>query len=126
MGRKINIERIELHSYSGAVVNTKVSYFWAKTTSALETLANRVGDIIQLGNDIDSIVTLSQRIEELISLQSEISKIIDVHTNLAEIIENANNIDAIKDNSINKVALLAIHGKITELININTNFFDSR
>ena len=120
-GKASNIERIELHSYSGAVVNTKVSYFWAKTTSALETLANRVGDIIQLGNDIDSIVTLSQRIEELISLQSEISKIIDVHTNLAEIIENSDNMNAIKDNSTNKVALLALHGKITELTNINTN-----
>ncbi len=120
-GKASNIERIELHAYSGTVINTKVAYFWAKTTSSLETLANRVGDIIQLGNDIDSIVTLSQRIDELISLQSEISKIITIFENLASVVTNADNIEAIKDNSNHKVALLAIHEKLLELTSINTN-----
>ncbi|MCT7513668.1 coiled-coil domain-containing protein [Aliarcobacter cryaerophilus] len=117
-GKSSNIERIELFVFSGSVVSQKVSYFWAKTTSALETLANRVGDIIQLGNDIDSIVTLSQRIDELISLQDEIGKLIDLHTNLNSLLINANNIADIKVNSSNVVAITNISENILKLNSI--------
>ena len=120
-GKASNIERIELFVFSGSVVEQKVSYFWAKTTSALETLANRVGDIIQLGNDIDSIVTLSQRIDELISLQGEIGKLIDLHTNLNSLLINANNIADIKVNSSNAIAIANIGENILKLNSIYEN-----
>lgn len=120
-GKASNIERIELFVFSGSVVSQKVSYFWAKTTSALETLANRVGDIIQLGNDIDSIVTLSQRIDELISLQGEIGKLIDLHTNLNSLLINANNIADINVNSSNAVAITNIGENILKLNSIYEN-----
>lgn len=130
-GKASNIERIELYAYSGTVYEQKVSYFWAKTTSALETLANRVGDIIQLGNDIDSIVTLSQRIDELISLQGEISKLIAVYNSLAKVTTNADNInsintnadniDSINTNASNMTAINSVNAKISELTAIHTN-----
>ena len=120
-GKASNIERIELFVFSGAVVESKVSYFWAKTTSALETLANRVGDIIQLGNDIDSIVNLSQRIEELIALQEQISKIINVHDNLLAIVNTSNNMEAVVANNTYKNQFLAIYSKLSNLTEIHTN-----
>ena len=120
-GKASNIERIELFVFSGSVVENKVSYFWAKTTSALETLANRVGDIIQLGNDIDSIVNLSQRIEELIDLQEQISKIINVHDNLLSIVNTSNNMEAIVANNTYKNQFMAIYNKLSNLTEIHTN-----
>ena len=56
-----NIDKIILSSYSGNFKEAKPSYFWAKTTSSLETIANRVGDIIALGYDIGSIITLAKK-----------------------------------------------------------------
>lgn len=85
-GKASNIERIELYVFSGSVVEQKVSYFWAKTTSALETLANRVGDIIKLGNNISEMVKLSDRVEELVDLQIEIDNLMNIHKNLKEIL----------------------------------------
>lgn len=120
-GKASNIERIELFVFSGSVVENKVSYFWAKTTSALETLANRVGDIIQLGNDIDSIVNLSQRIEELIALQEQIPKIINVYDNLSSILIASSNMEAVVANYTYKNQLLAIYSKLSNLNEIHTN-----
>ena len=120
-GKASNIERIELFVFSGSVIENKVNYFWAKTTSALETLANRVGDIIQLGNDIDSIVNLSQRIEELIALQEQIAKIINVHDNLLSITNTSNNMEAVIANNTYKTQFLALYNKLSNLTEIHTN-----
>lgn len=123
-GKASNIERIELHVYTGTVVDTKPIYFWAKTTSSLETLANRVGDIIQLGNDIDSIVTLSQRIDELIALQAEITNILTVHANLASVVTTAGSIASVNTTaaSITDINTLAL--KIVELNAIYADLAD--
>ncbi|MDT8337589.1 MAG: hypothetical protein RQ763_00175, partial [Sulfurimonas sp.] len=114
-GKASNVERIELHVYTGTVVDTKPVYFWAKTTSSLETLANRAGDIIQLGNDIDSIVTLSQRIDELISLQAEITNILTVHANLASIVTTAGSIANVNTTAASIADINSLALKIVEL-----------
>lgn len=120
-GKASNIERLELLSYAGSVIEVRPSYFWAKTTSSLETLANRAGDIIQLGNDIDSIVLLSQRIEELVSLQDNISNILLIHTNLANIITTSNNIIGINLLSSRTIAIDALNSNILSLTDIHSN-----
>ena len=79
-GHSSNIERVELSVYGGNANNSKPSYFWANSTSALQTIANRVGDIIALGNNIDQIVVLSQRIDELVLLQENIETIVNSGT----------------------------------------------
>ncbi len=88
-GHSSNIERIELTVYSGTANNIKPRYFWANSTSALQTIANRVGDIIALGNDIEKIVTLSQRIDELVELQNTLASLLELHTNLTELLASS-------------------------------------
>lgn len=85
-GHSSNIERVILTAYSGSFVEAYPSYFWAKTTSSLQTLANRIGDIISLGNDIDSIITLSERIDEMVDLQEALPELNTIYANLAEIL----------------------------------------
>ncbi len=123
-GKASNVERIELHVYTGTVVDTKPVYFWAKTTSSLETLANRVGDIIQLGNDIDSIVVLSQRIDELIALQTEIASILTVQQNLADIVSTGQNIASVNTAATNIIDINTIANKIIELNAIYADLAD--
>ncbi len=89
-GKSSNIERIELFVFSGVVAEAKVNYFWAETTSALQTLANRVGDIIKLGNHFDPMVKLSDKTDELVILQTKIPELIVLYTNLNELLATKN------------------------------------
>lgn len=86
-GHSSNIERVELTVYSGTAKDIRPVYFWAQTTSALQTIANRVGDIIALGNNMSNVIELSQRIDELNELQAELTNLLEIHSNLAEILE---------------------------------------
>lgn len=88
-GHSSNVERVELTVYSGTALDAKPSYFWANSTSALQTIANRVGDIIALGNDIDKIVALSQNIDELSELQNAIAPLLALHANLTELLKSS-------------------------------------
>ena len=85
-GGSSNVERVELTVYLGDAINLKPVYFWAQSTSALQTIANRVGDIIALGNDIDSIVTLSEQVDSMLDLQDALPELQTIHANLAEIL----------------------------------------
>jgi len=80
IGQNSNIERIELNAVSGAYKEQKPVYYWAKTTSAFQTLAMRAGDIIKLGNDIDSIILLANSIEQILELQDRIPELVDTYT----------------------------------------------
>ena len=119
-GSACNIDRLTLEYYNGgSPVEYNPSYFWTKTTSALEVLANRVGDIIALGEDIDKIIALADKEDEiqylynvreqLQLLHDNVTKLMAVHDNLDHIVgvnENKTNIDAAAANevNINKVA----------------------
>lgn len=99
-GKSSNIERVELTVYSGEVVSQKVSYFWAKTTSALETLSNRIGDIIQLGNDVGSIVSLSQKKDELVTLYQALNKLVVIYNNLSKLLLTEQNAESVLQNKL--------------------------
>jgi hypothetical protein len=66
------ILRIELIRYVSGIVD---NYFWALTTSALQTLANRVGDIIALGNNITEVSALATRTDEITYLYNDRDKL---------------------------------------------------
>ena len=85
-GGSSNVERIALTVNSGESKDIAPVYFWAQTTSSLQVLSNRVGDIIALGNDIDSIITLSEQIDSMLDLQSSLPELQTLHANLAEIL----------------------------------------
>jgi len=85
-GKSSNIDRIELTVFSGAAVEYKPAYFWAKTTSALQTLSNRVGDLIKLGNEIDSIIQLATHSDEIDTLTPYVEELQIVSDNIAAIV----------------------------------------
>ena len=90
VGQNSNLERIQLHAVSGAFIDPNPIYYWAKTTSAFQTLSMRAGDIIKLGNDIDSIITLATRITEMLDLQNKMPQLVtngdSLYTNIAKLV----------------------------------------
>lgn len=134
-GSASNIDRIQLQVFSGSAVETAPTYFWAKTTSALQTLANRVGDVIALGNDIDSIIALAAQTDELgylyadrakltgaaNSLYSELSKLQTLHTNILSIITVANDITSVATTAANIADVNYVANNITEIQNAEAN-----
>lgn len=104
-GQASNIDRIELQVHSGEAVNYRPAFFWAKTTSALQTLANRVGDIISLGNDIDSIVLLASQRDEIEALYNAREMLFEGSTSL----------------HVNMVALQGLHTELNTLLTLQSN-----
>lgn len=90
VGQNSNLERIQLHATSGQFIDANPIYYWAKTTSAFQTLSMRAGDIIKLGNDIDSIITLASRITEMLDLQNKMPQLVtngdSLYTNIAKLV----------------------------------------
>ena len=104
-GQASNIDRIELQVHSGEALNYRPAYFWAKTTSALQTLANRVGDIISLGNDIDSIVLLASQRDEIETLYNAREMLFEDTQSIYQ----------------NMTQLQALHTELTKLLQIQSN-----
>jgi hypothetical protein len=100
-GSACNIDRITLEYYNGGTpIANNPSYFWAKTTSSLEVLANRVGDIIALGEDIDKIIALSDKEDEIQALYDMRVVLAELHTDLSKIVRvyaSIDNVDYIVD-----------------------------
>jgi hypothetical protein len=100
-GSACNIDRITLEYYNGGTpIENNPSYFWAKTTSSLEVLANRVGDIIALGEDIDKIIALSDKEDEIQALYDMRVVLAELHTDLSKIVRvyaSIDNVDYIVD-----------------------------
>lgn len=123
-GSASSIDRIQLQVYNGSAIDANPAYFWAKTTSSLQTLANRVGDIIALGNDIDSIILLASKNDEiqylydnqvqLQALYDDLQVLINVEANLAAI-------NSVNDNSTNINSVEANEGNINLVATNETN-----
>jgi len=125
-GNASNIDRIQLQAYSGSSLETNPAYFWAKTTSALQTLANRAGDIIALGNDIGSIIALASKTDEIQylyddkekltgagqSLYTNLTKMQEIHTQLTGLIAIYDDIKVGGPNLINTVANATYKAKV--------------
>lgn len=134
-GSASSIDRIQLQVYAGSAVDTAPTYFWAKTTSALQTLANRVGDVIALGNDIDSIIVLASQTDEIgylyedrekltgatDSLYSELSKIQAIHADLAKMVIVADNIANVNTTATNIEDVNFVANNIVAIQNAQDN-----
>ena len=151
-GYASNIDRLRLQVYSGDAKEVNPAYYWAKTTSALQTLSNRVGDIIRLGNDIDSIIQISilrdeiefiyENRDELIenpdSIYNHITKLVRLFesidgldglyaraTELDYIFSVRNELVDATDSIWNmRVALNTLYSNITEIAAVGTNIND--
>ena len=79
IGENSNVERISLHAVSGKYIEEYSLFYWAKTTSAFQTLSMRANDIIRLGDEIDSIIKLAASIGGIIEIQNKLPQLIDTY-----------------------------------------------
>ena len=115
IGDNSNLERIQLHAVSGSYKEENPTYFWAKTTSAFQTLAMRAGDVIKLGNGIDKLILLANSIEEVKALQERIPQLVDnydVNGNPLGETTVYNSLDELMEIHSSLNALLAIYDDI--------------
>lgn len=110
IGSNSNLEKVVLHAVSGEYKEQHPVYYWAKTTSAFQTLSMRAGDIIKLGNEIDRIILLAARIDEVLELQSRLPELVDTYT------EGVANGDTTIYNSLD--ILIELHGHLNKFINV--------
>lgn len=110
-GQNSNIERITLHAVSGSYIEENPLYYWAKTTSAFQTLSMRANDIIKLGNEIDNIIKLALSIGEVIEIQNRLPQLVDTFD-----ANNNPNGDLTIYNKLDE--LVAIHAKLNEIVTV--------
>lgn len=144
-GSASSIDRIQLHVYSGSAKDLLPTYFWAKTTSALQTLSNRVGDVIALGNDIDSIIALASQTDEIEylyadrdkltgasdSIHSELSKLKALHADLSQLLLVSSNLGSVNQVAgglpeVNTVSadigkVVTVSDNISAVVNVSTH-----
>lgn len=111
IGENSNIERIQLHAVSGNYIEENPMYYWAKTTSAFQTLSMRANDIIKLGNEIDRIILLANSIEDVIEVQRRLPQLVDTYDSNG----NPNGDETIYNNL---TELVELHSKLTEIITV--------
>ena len=111
IGLNSNIERIKLNAVSGSYKLQAPIYYWAKTTSAFQTLSMRANDIIKLGAEIDNIILLTKSIEEVIEIQKRIPQLVDTY----DVNNNPNGDETIYNNLSE---LVEVHSKLSELITV--------
>ena len=111
IGFNSNVERIKLNAVSGSYKTQAPIYYWAKTTSAFQTLSMRANDIIKLGNEIDSLILLAKSIEEVIEIQKRIPQLVDTFDGNA----NPNGDETIYNNLSE---LVEVHSKLEEIITL--------
>ena len=117
-GQNSNIERITLHAVSGSYKEENSLYYWAKTTSAFQTLSMRANDIIKLGNEIDNIIKLALSIGEVIEIQNRLPQLVDTFSP-----EGVPNGDVTIYNNLDK--LIAIHTKLNEIVTVYQDIKDN-
>lgn len=111
IGQNSNIERIVLHAVSGKYIEEYTLFYWAKTTSAFQTLSMRANDIIRLGNEIDNIIKLATSIGGVIEIQGKLPQLVDTYSP-----EGVPNGDLTIYNSLDE--LVAIHAKLNDIITV--------
>ena len=109
IGLTSNVERVQLHAVSGDYVTATPVYYWAKTTSAFQTLSMRANDIIKLGSEIDNIIALANNIQEVIEVQNRLPELIDTY----DVNGNPNGDTTIYNNL---TELVAVYDKLIEII----------
>lgn len=133
LGAASNLERLIIHAVSGSYKEANPSYYWVKTTSALQTLAMRVGDIIQIGNEIDNFILLANSLDSLMELQARIPELIDTFTNgepngdvtiynsLSELMDIYDNLVALQTLYTNLPLLNTVHSNLDNINAVNSN-----
>ena len=108
-----NLDRLTLHAVTGSFKEANTAYYWTKSTSALQTLAMRVGDINMIGSNIESFIALANNVIQLVNLQERIPELVDTYT------DGVANGDVTLYNNLTK--LIALHTNLGALQVLHTN-----
>ena len=124
-GQSSNLDKVTLTYFSGSAVDTLPTYYWAKTTSSLQTVANRVSDIIKLGSDIDNIIALANLSDEIVALNAispDITTVAGIEANVAAVATSIASINAIAIDLANIDAVAdTIIPNLAEILLADTN-----
>ncbi len=108
-----NLDRLTLHAVTGSFKEANTAYYWTKSTSALQTLAMRVGDINMIGSNIESFIALANNVIQLVDLQKRIPELVDTYT------DGVANGNVTLYNNLTK--LIALHTNLSVLRVLHTN-----
>ena len=86
VGFASNLEKIELRATVGNYVDTMPAYYWAKTTSSLQTLASRIGELLAIAPNLTQLALLSGSITEMLQVQAKLTELTAIYTNLTELL----------------------------------------
>jgi len=117
-----NIVRVVLKRWESTVTDV---YFWAKTTSALQTLADRVADIIKMGDNIDSIIALSTKGDEIQYIYDNRAQLIDnadsIYVEMSKLVTLYDNITGLIDIYTHITNINSVAGDLTNIDSVATN-----
>jgi len=117
-----NIVRVVLKRWQSSAIDI---YFWAKTTSALQTLSDRVADIIKMGNSIDSIIALSTKTDEIQYMYNNRAQLTDnadsIYIEMSKLVTLYNNITGLIDIYTHITNINSVAGDLTNIDNVATN-----
>lgn len=85
VGFASNLEEIRLVVASGAAVEASTMHYWAKTTSALQVVADKMGHVADLLGAIEEIALVSNNITEVNALGASIDAVLGVYAKLSQI-----------------------------------------
>jgi len=88
-GLASNIVRIELRAVTGSYTEAVPIYFWAKTTSSLQTLSSRIGELLAIAPNLTQLATLSSSITEMLAVQAKLTELTAIYTNLTELLNTS-------------------------------------
>ena len=142
VGSASNLEELKLIVNSGLSVELAPLYYWAKTTSALQVVADKMGHVSDLLDSIVEITLVSGSINEIFAVGAAIDAVLGVYAKLSEMaVVHANilNINTVASDMthINAVAgdlsaidaivlnLNAVKTTALNISNINTLALDS-
>ena len=124
VGSASNLEEIRLVVASGAAVEASTMHYWAKTTSALQVVADKMGHVADLLGAIEEITVVSNNIAQVVTVEEAINEVISVYAKLSEIavvFADRLNIETVASNIVNVNTLASDSEEINTLVtNLNS------
>ena len=124
VGVASNLEEIRLVVAIGAAVEASTMHYWAKTTSALQVVADKMGHVADLLGAIEEITVVSNNIAQVVTVEEAINEVIGVYAKLSDIavvFADRLNIETVSSNIVNVNTLASDSEEINTLVtNLNS------
>lgn len=85
VGSASNLEEIRFIVANGAAVEASTMHYWAKTTSALQVVADKMGHVADLLSAIEEITLVSNSITEISAVGATIDAVLGVYAKLSQV-----------------------------------------